>query len=211
MERSKVTTIHRTAEVSLEASIGSGTRIWHYVQVREGVSIGQDCIIGKDVYIDLDVVIGSRVKIQNACQVYHGATLEDGVFLGPGVILTNDKRPRAINPDGTLKTDEDWAVGRTLIKRGAAIGAGAVVLPGVTIGTFALIGAGSVVTRDVPDYGLVWGNPARLRGFACPCGAQLRAIPMSSSSQDGVSMACPLCETKILVPTEAYAQIEEER
>jgi UDP-2-acetamido-3-amino-2,3-dideoxy-glucuronate N-acetyltransferase len=210
IERSKVATIHRTAEVSPEASIGSGTRIWHYVQVREGVSIGRDCIIGKGAYVDLDVVIGNCVKIQNACQVYHGVTLEDGVFLGPGVILTNDKRPRAITPDGTLKTDEDWVVGKTLIKRGAAVGAGAVVLPGITVGTFALIGAGSVVTRNVPDYGLVWGNPARLRGFACPCGAQLRADPISSSSQDRVSMACPLCGTKIQVPAEAYEQIEEE-
>jgi len=105
--------------------------------------------------------------------VYHGVTVEDGVFLGPGVILTNDKLPRAINPDGSLKSDDDWEVSLTLVKRGAALGAGSVILPGVTIGAFALVGAGAVVTRDVPDNGLVYGNPARLHGYVCRCGRAL--------------------------------------
>ena len=168
--------IHSTAEVSPQANIGPGTRIWHQAQVRERATLGENCIVGKGAYIDFDVSIGSNVKIQNGVYVYHGATVEDGVFLGPGVILTNDKLPRAINPDGSLKGDADWEVSPTLIKKGAAIGAGSVILPGVTVGEFALIGAGSVVTRDVPDHGLVYGNPARLHGYACCCGQALSHV-----------------------------------
>lgn len=165
--------IHPTAEVSAKARIGPHTRIWHQAQVRERAQLGANCIVGKGAYVDFDVSIGDNVKIQNGVYVYHGVTLEDGVFLGPGVILTNDKLPRAINPDGSLKSDADWEVSPILIKRGAAIGAGAVILPGVTVGTFALVGAGAVVTRDVPDQGLVYGNPARLSGYVCPCGRSL--------------------------------------
>ncbi len=166
-------TIHPTADVSPQATVGPGSRIWHQAQVRERARIGQNCIIGKGAYIDFDVVIGDNVKIQNGVHVYHGVTVEDGVFLGPGVILTNDKLPRAVNPDGSLKSDADWAVSPILIRRGAAVGAGAVVLPGVTVGEWALVGAGAVVTRDVPDHGLAYGNPARLHGYACRCGHTL--------------------------------------
>jgi acetyltransferase-like isoleucine patch superfamily enzyme len=165
--------IHPSADVSPQATLGPGTRVWHQAQVRERASLGANCIVGKGAYIDFDVQIGSNVKIQNGVYVYHGASLQDGVFLGPGVILTNDKLPRAINPDGSLKGDADWQVSPTLIQRGAAIGAGSVVLPGVTVGEFALVGAGSVVTRDVPAHGLVYGNPARLHGYACRCGRAL--------------------------------------
>jgi UDP-2-acetamido-3-amino-2,3-dideoxy-glucuronate N-acetyltransferase len=168
--------IHPTADVSPQATIGPGSRIWHQAQVRERASLGANCIVGKGAYIDFDVSIGSNVKIQNGVYVYHGARVEDGVFLGPGVILTNDKLPRAINPDGTLKSDADWEVSATIIKRGAAIGAGSVLLPGVTIGEFAMVGAGAVVTRDVPNHGLVYGNPARLHGYVCKCGRQLSPL-----------------------------------
>ena len=113
-------TIHPTASVSNAASIGSGTRIWNQAQVREGVSIGSDCIIGKDVYIDFSVQIGDCVKIQNGALVYHGTTIETGVFIGPGAIFTNDRKPRAINPDGTLKGNDDWEVGETRVCYGAA-------------------------------------------------------------------------------------------
>lgn len=165
--------IHLTAEVSPKAQIGSGTSIWNYVQIREGVIIGQNCIIGKDAYVDFDVKIGSNVKIQNGALIYHGAVLEDGVFIGPQVCLTNDRLPRAITSDGKLKGNDDWIVGPTLIKFGASIGACSVILPNVTIGRFAMIGAGSVVTRNVPDHGLVYGTPAHLMGYFCHCGRKL--------------------------------------
>lgn len=166
--------IHPSADVSPRAIIGAGTAIWHQAQVREGVSIGEQCILGKNVYVDFDVQIGSRVKMQNNCSVYHGVTIEDGVFLGPHVVLTNDLYPRAINPDGTLKGTDDWAVSPTRICYGASIGARTVVLPGVTIGRFAMVGAGAIVTHDVPSHGLVWGAPARLMGYVCACGRRLR-------------------------------------
>jgi UDP-2-acetamido-3-amino-2,3-dideoxy-glucuronate N-acetyltransferase len=168
--------IHATAEVSPKAQIGSGTRVWHLVQIREGVVIGQNCIIGKDVYIDFDVKIGNNVKIQNSALVYHGVSLEDGVFVGPQVCFTNDKMPRAITSDGRLKGNDDWIVGPILVKYGASVGAASVVLPGVTIGRFALVGSGAVVTRNVPDHGLVVGNPARLVGYVCHCGRKLEKL-----------------------------------
>jgi len=178
--------IHPTADVSPQATIGPGSRIWHQAQVRERAAIGHNCIVGKGAYIDFDVAIGNNVKIQNGVYVYHGVTVQDGVFLGPGVILTNDKLPRAINPDGSLKSDADWQVSPTLIQRGASVGAGAVILPGVTIGEFALIGAGSVVTRDVPAHGLVYGNPARLHGHVCRCGRPL-------TEQKNQQWKCEVC------------------
>jgi UDP-2-acetamido-3-amino-2,3-dideoxy-glucuronate N-acetyltransferase len=177
--------IHATAEVSPKAQIGSGTRIWHFVQIREGVNIGENCIIGKDVYVDFDVKIGHNVKIQNSALIYHGATLEDGVFIGPQVCLTNDRLPRAITVDGQLKGNDDWVVGPTLIKYGASIGAGSLILPDVTVGRFALVGAGAVVTKNVPDHGLVVGNPARLVGYVCHCGKKM--------IQQGNTWNCSAC------------------
>ncbi len=167
--------IHPTAEVSSEAQIGDRTSIWNQAQVREGARIGEQCIISKNVYIDFNVSIGNRVKIQNNSSIYHGATIEDGVFLGPHVIITNDLRPRAINPDGTLKGNDDWEVSPVRIQYGAAVGAGAIILPGVTIGRYAMIGAGAVVTKNVPAHGLVIGNPARLVGYVCACGGRMQA------------------------------------
>jgi UDP-2-acetamido-3-amino-2,3-dideoxy-glucuronate N-acetyltransferase len=165
--------IHRTAEVSDTAHIGAGTSIWHQAQVRERARIGRNCILGKGVYIDFDVTIGDNCKLQNGVYVYHPATIEDGVFLGPGVIITNDHLPRAVNPDMTLKSDADWVLAPVSIGHGASIGAGSVVLPGVRVGCWALVGAGSVVTRSVPDFALVYGNPARPNGYVCPCGRRL--------------------------------------
>ena len=156
--------IHPTADVHKEAKIGKNCKIWHQAQIRENAVLGENCIIGKNVYIDFGVKIGNNVKIQNNSSVYHGITLEDGVFIGPHVVFTNDKYPRAINADGTLKTDNDWEVGKTTVKKGASLGAGVIVLPGITIGEFAMIGSGSVVTKDVPAYGLAVGNPAKLIG-----------------------------------------------
>ena len=166
--------IHPTADVSSEALIGSGTAIWNQAQVRERARIGVDCVIGKNVYIDTDVVVGDRVKIQNNASLYHGVTIEDGVFIGPHVCFTNDKVPRAINADGSPKSDLDWEVSPILVRGGAALGANSTILPGVTIGRWAMVGSGSVVTRDVEDYALVVGNPARRIGSACTCGQPLR-------------------------------------
>lgn len=170
--------IHPTADVSPEAHIGEGTQIWHHVQVREGARIGQNCILGKGVYVDFDVVIGNNCKLQNGVYIYHPAVVEDGVFLGPGVIITNDRLPRAVNPDGTLKRATDWQASPVTVRYGAAIGAASVVLPGVTIGRWALVGAGAVVTKDMPDHGLAMGNPARLVGYVCACGARLEGEPI---------------------------------
>jgi acetyltransferase-like isoleucine patch superfamily enzyme len=181
--------IHPTAEVSDQAEIGPGTRIWNQCQVRENACIGRNCIIGKDTYIDFGVHIGDNVKIQNASLIYHGVTIESGVFVGPNVIFTNDKNPRAINPDGRLKGNDDWLVGPTRICYGASIGAGSVVLPNITIGQFALVGAGAVVTRNVPDYGLVMGNPARLIGYVCKCAQKL-------DREGPGSYICPACGEK---------------
>jgi acetyltransferase-like isoleucine patch superfamily enzyme len=169
--------VHQTAEVSQAAEIGSRTYIWNHAQVREGARIGSRCILGKDVYIDFGVQIGNHVKIQNGAFVYHGTTLEDGVFVGPGVIFTNDKNPRSINSDGTVKTDSDWEVGPIQVSYGASIGAGAIILPNVTIGRFAMVGAGAIVVRNVPDYAIMAGNPARQIGFVCHCGNKLTQMP----------------------------------
>ena len=157
--------VHPTADVSPQATVGPGTRIWQQAQVREGAVIGKGCILGKGAYVDKDVRIGDHCKLQNGVSVFRGFTLESGVFLGPGVMLLNDKHPRAINPDGSLKTDGDWVASEGIVEYGAAIGGGAVVLPGIRIGRWAMVGAGAVVTRDVPERGIVVGNPARLRGF----------------------------------------------
>ncbi len=199
------TFVHPTADVSPRASIGAGTRIWHQVQVREGAVIGQHCILSKGVYVDLDVRIGDNVKIQNGVSIYHGVTLENGVFCGPHCVFTNDLRPRAINADGSLKAADDWTLGTTLVRAGASIGAHATVVCGVTIGRWAMVGAGAVVTRDVPDYGLVFGNPARLRGFVCPCGENLAQV----GARDGaVLMRCPSGHDDIAIPADMYNQLQ---
>jgi UDP-2-acetamido-3-amino-2,3-dideoxy-glucuronate N-acetyltransferase len=167
--------IHPTAEVSPEATIGARTRIWHQAQVREGAVIGQNCILGKGVYVDFNVRIGDNVKIQNYALVYHGVRIEDGVFVGPQACLSNDRYPRAVTPDGRLKTDDDWEVGEIVVRAGASIGAGTILLPGIEIGRFAMIGAGAVVTRSVPDHGLALGAPARPSGWVCRCGRPLES------------------------------------
>jgi UDP-2-acetamido-3-amino-2,3-dideoxy-glucuronate N-acetyltransferase len=193
--------IHPTAEVSPRAQIGEGTSIWNQAQVREDAVIGKGCILSKDVYVDFGVHIGNNVKIQNGVSVYHGVTIEDGVFVGPNVCFTNDKYPRAINPDGSLKGGTDWEVAETRIKYGAALGARAVILPGVTVGQWAMVAAGAVVTRDVPPYGLVVGHPARLRGFVCPCGIRLEPDRLGI---DTMHARCPNCDATIDIPLASW-------
>lgn len=182
--------IHPTADVSPAAEIGEGSQIWHQAQVREGARIGRQCIVGKGVYIDFGVQIGNHCKLQNSAFIYHGATLEDGVFVGPGVILTNDRMPRAINPDGSLKAANDWQVGPIHVGYGASLGAGSMVLPNVSIGRFAMVAAGAVVTRSVPAHGLVVGAPARLAGYVCACGQRLTV----DDGPDGLRGRCTVCQ-----------------
>ena len=155
---------HPTASIEPGAVIGNDCKIWHYAQVRTGAKLGKNCVLGKSVFIDSGVVIGDNVKIQNFATLYLGLTVEDGVYIGPSVTFTNDKIPRAINPDGSPKSASDWTLLKTVIKRGASIGANATVLPGITIGEWAMVGAGTVVTKDVPAYAVVVGSPAKIVG-----------------------------------------------
>ena len=182
--------VHPTAEVSPDAHVGDGTRIWRQAHVREHACIGESCNIGKGVYIDAHVRIGSNVKIQNQVSIFEGVTVEDGVFIGPHVCFTNDLLPRAITPDGKLKSADDWEITPTRVKYGASIGAGAVIVCGITIGEFALVGAGSVVTRDVPPHMLVFGNPARHHGYVCRCARRLSHV---REEQNRVTGHCEIC------------------
>lgn len=157
--------IHKTAEVSEKAEIGDNTKIWNQAQVREHAKIGENCIISKNAYIDTEVIIGNSVKIQNNVNVYHGVVIEDDVFCGPSMTFTNDYYPRAFN--------ENWKITKTHIRHGASIGANSTIVCGVCIGEYALVGAGSVVTKDVPSQALVVGNPAHQIGWVCTCGFKL--------------------------------------
>jgi len=189
--------IHPTAEVSPKARVGPDTDIWNEAQLREGAVIGAECNIGKGVYIDKDVVVGNKVKIQNRASLYRGVTVEDGVFIGPNVSFTNDRYPRSITPEGRLRSEDDWEPEPTLVRYGASIGAGAVVILGVTIGRWAMVGAGSLVTRDVPDHALVKGNPARVTGYVCSCGRPLVAAGKAGAQDE---WRCPACGTVFNLP-----------
>ncbi len=154
-----------TADVSNEATIGADTMIWHLAQVREQAQIGNNCIIGRGAYIDHAVEVGANSKIQNYALVYAPAKLGVGVFIGPAAVLTNDMFPRAATPELDLKGTDDWDPQGTTVGDGAAIGARAVIVPGITIGRWAMVAAGAVVTRDVPDFALMVGVPAKRVGW----------------------------------------------
>ncbi len=196
--------IHPTADVSDAANIGAGTSIWHQCQIREDTQIGENCIFGKGIYIDFGVKIGDNVKVQNYVSIYHGVKIEDGVFVGPHVCFTNDNLPRAINADGSPKNTDDWVLGRILVKHGAALGANSTILPKVIIGAWAMVGSGAVVTKDVPDHGLVVGNPARLIGFVCPCGHRLVA---GESDAESMRARCSECDAFIDIPLEIWRDV----
>ncbi len=154
-----------SADVSPDAVIGDGCKVWHGAQIREGAVVGSGCIVGRGAYVDAGISVGANSKIQNYALVYAPALLEEGVFIGPAVVLTNDMFPRSINPDGSLKSGSDWEASGVTVRRGAAVGARAVVLPGVEIGAWSMVGAGATVTRNVPGYALVVGSPARRIGW----------------------------------------------
>jgi len=172
------------ADVSPDAEIGARSAIWHLAQVREGVRMGTDCVVGRGAYIGTGVHMGDACKVQNYALVYEPAVLADGVFIGPAAVLTNDTYPRAVNPDGSLKSALDWQPVGVTIREGASIGARAVCVAPVTIGAWATVAAGAVVTKDVPAYSLVAGVPARRIGWVGPAGHPL--VP------DGEHWRCPV-------------------
>jgi UDP-2-acetamido-3-amino-2,3-dideoxy-glucuronate N-acetyltransferase len=176
--------IYPTADVDQRAEIGPRTVIWHLAQVRESARLGAQCIIGRGAYVGPGVVIGDRVKLQNYALVYEPARLEDDVFIGPAAVLTNDVYPRSTDLTGKLKRPADWNALGVNVRHGASIGARAVIVAGVTIGRWALVGAGAVVTRDVPDFALMAGVPARRMGWVGRAGSSLVA-------RDGGRWRCP--------------------
>lgn len=191
--------VHATADLEPDVAVGPGTSIWHRAQVRTAARLGRDCTVGRDVFIDEGVVIGDRVKIQNGALIYHGVTVENGVFIGPGAILTNDRYPRAVTSSGELAAAADWTVSPIRLEDGCSIGAGAVVVAGVNVGSWATVGAGAIVTRDVPSHALVVGSPARRIGWVCACGARLvdsNGDPMAAEPGRYAAhqeLICPSC------------------
>jgi acetyltransferase-like isoleucine patch superfamily enzyme len=183
--------------VSDGATLGDGASIWHQAQVRERAAIGAGSIIGKGVYIGAGVQVGANCKVQNYACVYEGTTLDDGVFVGPAVVFTNDRYPRAITPSGELKSADDWDCEGATVRHGAAVGARSVVLPGVTIGAWALVAAGSTVTHDVPAHALMMGSPARQAGWACACAHRLDD-----------SLTCPACARRYRLETAGLTLVE---
>lgn len=159
--------VHESSYVDEPCKIGKGTKIWHFSHVMKDCSIGDGCNIGQNVLVSSGCRIGNNVKIQNNVSLYTGVVLEDDVFCGPSMVFTN-----VVNPRSHVPRRSEYQT--TLVRRGASIGANATIVCGVTLGAYCFIGAGSVVTRDVPDYGLVYGNPARVRGWMCNCGMRLQ-------------------------------------
>jgi UDP-2-acetamido-3-amino-2,3-dideoxy-glucuronate N-acetyltransferase len=172
-----------TAIIDSGAQIGDGTRIWHWVHVSGGARIGRECSLGQNVFIGNRVVIGANCKIQNNVSVYDNVTLEDDVFCGPSMVFTNVLNPRSHVPRKSEYLD-------TLVKRGATLGANCTIICGVTLGCYAFVGAGAVITRDVPDYALFMGNPARLRGWMCACG-----VKIATDRHAPGTLVCPACSS----------------
>jgi UDP-2-acetamido-3-amino-2,3-dideoxy-glucuronate N-acetyltransferase len=174
---------HETAVIDEPCTIGAGTKIWHFSHVMKDCHIGEKCNIGQNVVISPGCTIGRNVKIQNNVSVYTGVDIEDDCFLGPSMVFTN-----VINPRAFIERKDEYR--RTLVRRGASVGANATIVCGVTLGEYCFVGAGAVVTRDVPPYATVYGNPARVRGFTCWCGVQLECGAGAGESEDVSCVAC---------------------
>ena len=175
--------VHRSSYIDGEVQIGKGTKIWHFCHIMKGAKIGRNCKLGQNVCIGPNVHIGNNVKIQNNVSVYPGVILEDHVFCGPSMVFTNIINPRSAYP----RNSEEFYK-KTLVRKNASIGANATVVCGNTLGKYSFVGAGSVITKDVPDYALVYGNPARIRGWICECGEKLEF--KNNSAQ------CRICKRK---------------
>lgn len=179
-----MTTISESADVADTAKIGHGTRVWHLAQIREGATVGSNCTIGRGAYVGPEVTLGDNCKLQNYALVYEPAILGDGVFVGPAAVLTNDLHPRAITPEGRLKRADDWEAVGVTVGKGASIGARAVCIAPVSIGEWATVAAGAVVTKNVPAYAVVAGTPARQMGWVGEAGLPLK-------QGDGGIWLCP--------------------
>lgn len=182
--------IAESADVDAGAKIADDAKIWHLAQVRGGATIGAGCVVGRGAYIGDGTIVGDNCKIQNYALVYEPAVLENGVFIGPAAVLTNDEYPRAVNTDGSAKDASDWQAVGVHVGEGAAIGARAVCVAPVRIGKWALVAAGSVVTKDVPDFALVAGVPARRIGWVGPAGRPLQSVADSDDQWE-----CPVSGT----------------
>lgn len=175
--------IKPTAQVAESAILGEGTTVWELAQVREDAVLGENCIIGRGAYVGTGVQIGNNVKLQNYALVYEPATLGDGVFVGPAVVLTNDLNPRSVDPSGRLKSGHDWEAVGVTVETGASLGARSVCVAPIRIGRWAMVAAGAVVTKDVPDHALVVGVPARQIGWVGRAGVRL--------AESGEEWTCP--------------------
>ena len=184
--------VHESSYIDEPATIGEGTKIWHFSHILKNVSVGKKCNIGQNVVIGPNVIVGDNCKIQNNVSVYEGVELEDNVFCGPSMVFTNVFNPRS----EVVRKDE---YRKTLVKRGASIGANATVVCGSTIGEYAFVGAGSVVTRDVPAYALVMGNPSRRTAWMCRCGEKLGKTPV------GQTATCVACGARYDVGADSIA------
>jgi acetyltransferase-like isoleucine patch superfamily enzyme len=195
--------IHPTAEVAPDVDVDPSTFVWQLAHVRESVRIGRDVVIGRGAYVGPGVSIGDRVKIQNYALIYEPAVVADGVFIGPAVVFTNDRYPRAVNPDGSKKSAADWVPVGVNVLSGASIGARAVCVAPVTIGRWSLVAAGSVVTADVADYAVVAGSPARRIGWVGPAGEPLVVVEDSPDTfvcpRTGARFVCDSLEHLIEV------------
>jgi len=188
---------HESAFVDDGCTIGAGTKIWHFCHILKNTRIGENCIFGQNCMVGPNVTIGNRVKVQNNVSIYDGVELEDEVFCAPSMVFTN-----VINPRGFIERKTEFK--KTLIKRGATLGANSTVICGVTVGRYALVGAGAVVAADVPDYALMLGVPARRRGWVCKCGTTLKG------ARDGQDSTCAACGS-IYRPSNETLHVIKER